>query len=450
MHHLPSRQHGTWASSRARRWVRACGACAIGLAGQAAAVDFGPFSLTGFAKAEVTRVSPHCKDNLCQRLPLAQKDFVWADELVQGRPFGAATTHVTLFQPFIGFKTSLPRGFKVEALVSQRWRDGREDFEDFWYEKNAGISHEDWGSVRVGAMTTRAWSFADYPLGSDVNVADVWASSGAGYGLLTRAVRVTSRVFDVAEGDLVVEVTHDAGQRGWKRNKPRFTEVWLHYGRGDLVVDAMVQDTRNGTPSAFSHGPFTAPFYNTLADPLIGGNSQGIAMLMARYSVDAKLQVSGGVRSNRWSGAYAKLLYGAADNPLGRYDLWNTPFNVDWSRDLGGGVYKGYPARSVDLMLGARYRMGKWIASTGMVHLGTASTDNPTDRGARNSATVNTVDLKYELRPGIQVYGFAGMVHFQRKGLSPLSMPSHSAFTQVDSRLKDRGSWFGAGAVYTF
>jgi hypothetical protein len=453
MHHLPSRRQGVGGTSRLRRWARACGAAGIGLAalaGPAAAIDFGPFSLTGFAKAEVTRVSPHCTDNLCQRLPQATKEFVWADELVQGRPFGAATTHVTLFQPFLGFKTSLPRGFKLEALVSQRWRDGREDFEDFWYEKNAGISHEDWGSVRVGAMTTRAWSFADYPLGSDVNVADVWASSGAGYGLLTRAVRVTSRVFDVAEGDLVVEVTHDAGQRGWKRNTPRFTEVWLHYGRGDLVVDAMVQDTRNGTPSAFGHGPFTAPFYNTLADPLIGGNSQGIVMLMARYTVDAKLQVSGGVRSNRWSGAYAKLLYGAAENPLGQYDLWNNPFNVDWSRDLGGGVYKGYPARSVDLMLGARYRMGKWSASTGMVHLGTASTDNPTDRGARNSATVNTVALERELRPGLQVYGFAGMVHFQRRGLSPLSMPSHSAFTQVDSRLKSRGSWFGAGAVYTF
>ena len=32
---------------------------------------------------------------------------------------------------------------------------------------------------------------------TDIGVGDPWASSGAGYGLLTRAVRYTSRMFDV-------------------------------------------------------------------------------------------------------------------------------------------------------------------------------------------------------------------------------------------------------------
>ena len=425
-------------------------AAALALSGPASAIDFGPFSLTGFAKAEATRVSPYCKDNNCQRDPLASKEFPWADELVQGKPFGAGTTHVTLVQPYLGFKYDLPRGFKLNAMLSQRWRDGKEDFKGFWYEKNVAVSHEDYGSLRIGAMTTRTWAFADYPYGSDVNVADVWGSSGAGYGLLTRAVRYTSRTFDVAEGDLVVEGTYDPGESGWKRNKPRFYELWVHFGKGDLTLDAMLQDTKNGTPSAFSHGPFTGPFYNPIVDPLIGGNSQGIAMVMARYRVDAKLEVLGGLRGNRWSGAYAKFLFSAANNPLGNYDLWSNPFNVDWSTDLGGGVYKGYSATSVDLMLGARYRMGKWVASTGLVHLGAASTDNPSERGQSNSATINTVGLKYEYGSGFEFYGFAGMVHYGRLGLAPTSMPANAAFTNIDSRVKKRGNWFGVGAVYTF
>jgi hypothetical protein len=452
MHHHPCRNVRAAPTLLVGALARASSLALAGLtlSGAAAAIDFGPFSLTGFAKAEITRVSPYCKNNSCQVDPLASKEFPWADELVQGKPYGVGTTHVTLFQPYLGFKYGLPGGFKVDALLSQRLRDGKLDFKGFLYEKNVGISHEDYGSLHIGAMTTRAWAFADYPYGSDVNVSDVWGSSGAGYGLLTRAVRYTSRTLDVAEGDLVLEGTYDIGQAGWHKNKPRFFEFWAHYGRGDLVVDAMLQLTKNGTPSAFGHGPFTAPFYNPIVDPLIGGNSQSIAMVMARYKVDAKLEVLGGLRGNRWSGAYAKFLYSASNNPLGHYDLWNNPFNVDWNKDLGGGVYTGYPATSLDLMLGARYRMDKWVLSTGMVHLGAAATQNPSDRGASNAATINTLGLKYEYGSGIELYGYAGMVNYAHKGLSPLSMPANFAFTNVDSRVKTRGNWFGLGAVYTF
>ncbi len=425
-------------------------ASGFALSSAAQAIDFGPFSLTGFAKGELTRVSSYCKDNSCQRDPAASKDFPWGDELVQGKTYGAGTTHVTLVQPYLGFKYDLPQGFKVNALASQRWRDGKEDFKGFWYEKNIGISHEDYGSVRIGAMPTRAWGFADYPYGTDVNLADAWGSSGAGYGLLTRAIRLTSRTLDVAEGDVVVEMTYDPGVKGWQRNQPRFYELWLHYGHGDLVVDAMYQDTKNGTPSAFGHGVFTGPFYDPVVDSKIGGNSQSIAMVMARYKVNAKIEVLGGLRGNRWSGAYATYLYSASTNPLGNYDLWSNNFNADWSHDLGGGVYKGYPATSLDIMLGARYRVDKWVASVGMAHLGAAATQNPSDRGASNSATLYTAGLKYEYGSGVAFYGYAGGVNYAHRGLSPLSMPSNSAFTNVDSRLKKQGNWAGLGAVYTF
>jgi hypothetical protein len=425
-------------------------AAAMALPAVGHAVDVGPFTLTGFAKGEVTRVSDDCPD--CQRDPSAEKRYVWSDELVQGKSYGGGTKHVTLFQPYLAAKFDLPVGIKLSGLLSQRWRDGHQDFRGFWYDKSAAISHDDYGSLRIGAMTTRGWSIADYPFGSNIGVSDAWGSSGAGYGLLTRAVRYTSRVLDVAESDVVLEASYDVGQSGWKKNKPRFWELWLQVRRGDLAVDMIYQNARNGLPNAFGHGPFAGPYYKEfqgLADPQIGSSGQSIAMVMATYKVDSALEISGGMRGNRWSGAYAVFLQSKTANPAG-FDVWNAPFNVDWSKDLGGGVYKGYPATSLDVVLGARYTTGKWALSTGMVHLGAAATANPSDRGQSNSATINTLGLNYDYGQGFQFYGLAGMVNYARKGLSPMSMPSNSAFTNIDSRLTTRGTWYGAGAVYTF
>jgi hypothetical protein len=422
-------------------------AAALVLPAAAMAVDFGPFSLTGFAKLEGTRVSDYCPD--CQRDPAATKQFLWADEMVQGKEYGAGTTHVTLFQPYLGVKFDLPQGFKLSGMLSQRWRDGKADFEGFLYEKNVALSHEYYGKVTVGAMQTRTWMFADYPYGGNLGLSDPWGSSGAGYGLVTRAVRYTSRPLDVAEGDLVLEATYDMGQKGWEKNKPRLWELWAQYRHGDLGIDVMFQDAQNGTPSAFSHGPFTSLFYDSSFDQQLGGSSQGISMVMATYQVDTKFEISGGLRGNRWSGAYATLLQSKANNPAG-YDIWNNPFNVDWNTDLGGGVYKGYAATSLDLLLGLRYRMGKWTAYTGMVHLGAAATDNPMDRGARNAATLNTVGANYDYGHGFQFYGTLGLIQYAKKGLAPLSEPDNKTFTNIDSRLTTRGTWFTAGAVFTF
>jgi hypothetical protein len=49
-----------------------------------------------------------------------------------------------------------------------------------------------------------------------------------------------------------------------------------------------------------------------------------------------------------------------------------------------------------------------------------------------------------------RVYGLVGYVSYDRLGLAPLSMPSNSAFTGVDSRIARQGNWIGIGTVYTF
>lgn len=408
----------------------------------AQAVDWGPFTLTGFAKVEFQRGSNNCED--CQRFPEENRQRLWADELVPGAEYGTRETHVTLMQPYLASKFDLGQGFKLQTLLSQRWRDGKSDIKGFWYEKNIALSHEDWGSVRFGAMPTRAWSMADYPYGTNIGVSDSWASSGAGYGLLMRALRVTSRPLDVGGGDLVLEATYDEGNGGFKINKPRFVELYAQYVKGDLVLDAMVQDTRNGTPSAWGHGPFTGLTPFSADDAKLGGSGQSIAMLMARYQVDSKWEVLGGVRRNRWSGAYAVI------TQPGPPAQWNEMFNVNWNGTLNGVANPGYAATSTDFSGGVRYRMGDWTASTGMVYLGKASTDNPSERGQSNSALINTVGLNYDFRNGLQVYGMAGMVKYSRLGLAPLSMPGNAAFTNVDPRVTTSGNWFGAGAVYTF
>ena len=413
---------------------------ALLLCGAANAVDFGPFSLTGFAKVEWQHGDHHCPD--CQRFPDENKQRQWADELIPGRAIKTEDTVTTLFQPYLGAKFVLGRGFTLSGLLSQRLRDGKVDIPGFLYEANVALSHEDYGSLRVGKMTTRTWAVADYPYGTNIGVADAWGSAGAGYGLLTNAIRYTARPLDVFQGDLVLEATYDRGDTGFKRNKPQFWEFYAQYHRGDLVIDAMYQDARNGNPQSWSHGPFTGltPFPEN--DAKLGGSGQSIALVMARYQINASFEVSGGARRNRWSGAYAVITTSVAGQP----DQWNNMFNVDWADSR----LPGYGTHSYDWMLGLRYRTGAWTASTGIVHLGKASTANPSDRGQKNSATFNTLGLYYEFGHGLQFYGLAGMVRYDQLGLAPMSMPSNSAFSQVDSRVSKSGTWFGAGAVYVF
>ncbi|MDH4051306.1 MAG: hypothetical protein OEU93_06970, partial [Rubrivivax sp.] len=368
-----------------------------------------------------------------------------ADALVYGKEFGSETVHTTLFQPYFGLKFALPQGFKFEGLLSQRYRDGDVDIPGAIYERNIGVTHEEYGSLRIGAMTSRSWAVADYPYASDFGINDAWASSGAGYALLGHALRYTSRLFDVMDGDLVVEATYDQGPSGWKRNKPYLVELWGKYTKGGLMIDVMFQDSRNGQPVAWGHAPFTGLTNNPADDDKLGGSGQSIAMAMARYYVTPQIEVTGGIRFNRWSGAYA------VPTTFGRGGLWNNMFNVDWGGfDKNGVPNPGYPARTTDAMGGLRYLTGPWSAHTGMVYLSGASTNNPSERGQSNSVLINSIGLDYNAGHGVRLYTFAGMVHYDRKGLAPLSMPSNAAFTNVDPRVATRGNWFGFGAEYTF
>jgi len=412
------------------------------------ALEYGPFFLNAFAKVEEGRASNQAKD--VQLYPGEDKQRLWADTLVVGRPYGTENTSVFLFQPWLGAKFDLGGGFKATAMVSQRWRGGKgvpttADIPGFIYEENVAISHEDYGRLAVGKMVTRGWSVADYPYGTLVGLAEQWAQSGAGYGLLTKAVRYTTRPFDVLSGDLVLEGTYDEGNTRFKIHKPRFVELYGQYHNGGLVVDVIAQDTRNGNPQAWGHGPFTGLTPFPQDDDKIGGAGQGMFMAMARYDWDAHWQVSGGVRRNRWSGAYAVI---TTPGTGGAKDQWNDMFNVDWNGTLNGVANPGYAAVSYDGFAAVHYRWNKWSAWLAAQELGKAATDNPSERGQSNWALFNTAGLQYELTHRLTVYGGVGMIHFGRLGLSPMSMPTNAAFSGVDSRVTRSGNWCLAGVLF--
>lgn len=424
------------------------------VASPAWSLELGPFSLTGFGKADVTRTSNVCKD--CQRELGEARHRVWADDIAFGKPFKSRTSSVTLFQPYLGFNQRVGGGYELHGLLSQRWRDGKVDLDGWLYERNVGVSHEDMGRLTVGAMTTRGWSAADYPysfkaIGSDfwgggVGSSTAWSDSGAGYGLLSRSVRYMTRPIEMFGGDVLFEATYDFGKSGWKQNKPRFLELYAKYIGRDMLVDVIVQSAKNGEPVAWGKAPFGGLTPFPADDALLGGSSQGMAMFMGRYLLNPKLELSGGLRFNRWSGAYA------VQTTPGSQGRWNSMFNVDWGGfDANGVPNPGYSARSNDLMLGVRYRFNEKVTlGASLVHLGKARTKNPSERGQSNTLTVGAATVGYRVNDHINLHATASVYRYGRKGQAPLSMPAHDAFTGIDSRVTDRGNSFSVGVNFTF
>lgn len=432
-------------SLASRRVVRsAVFALGLGAATAGHAFEWGPFSLTGFAKVNLSRISNGCEG--CQRDPDALRHFVWADDLVYGKKYGGLTKHDVQIQPTLGVKFDLPQGFTLSGAYSQRLRDGEPDLPGAVYERSATLKHEYYGSVQIGNFVSRGWNRPDFPYANDLGQT-AFSDAGAAYGILTKAVRYTSRELYVADGNLVLEASYDQGNTDFKRNKPRLYEFWALWASGPLVVEAVAQSSRNGTPLAFAKWPFTSLTPNASRDDeQLNGSGQGMFMLLTKYQIGTAYEVSGGLRVNRWSGSYAVPL------TQGALAQWNNPFNVDWGGfDAGGVPNPGYSARSTDLMLGLRkYINPRLVAFTGLTYLGKARTANPSERGQSNSALFASVGARYAVGGGLSVSGSLNAVAYARKGLAPLSMPAHDSFSNVDSRVANRGNWLTFEAVYRF
>ena len=425
-------------------WLLAAGLLGLSASTATQAFEVGPFSLTGFAKASAGWVSNGCKG--CQRDPEASRQFIWADDLAFGKKFGGTSTDSVQIQPVLGLKFDLPQGFTLSGAFSQRYRDGKADLPGVYYERSVTLKHEYYGTVQAGNFMARGWNRPDFPYASDVGQT-AFSDSGAAYGILTKALRYTSRELFVADGNLVLEGTYDMGDTGFKRNKPELYEIWALWARGPLVVEAIAQSARNGSAAAFGKAAFTGltPFPER-DDGQLNSNSQGMFMMLSKYQIGTAYEVSGGIRFNRWSGAYAVPL------TAGAQAQWSNAFNVNWGGfDAKGVPNPGYSARSTDLMLGLRkYVNPKVVAYTGLTYLGRATTANPSERGQSNSAVFGTVGASYVAAPGLKLSSSLNAVSYSRKGLAPLSMPANDAFSNVDSRVATRGYWVSVEANYQF
>ncbi|MBN8504761.1 MAG: hypothetical protein J0L58_09790 [Burkholderiales bacterium] len=416
----------------------------LGLASETQAFEYGPFSLTGFVKAYASRVSNHCER--CQRDPDAARQFIWADDIVFGKEFGSKTQRGIQVQPTLAANFDLPQGFKFSAAFAQRWRDGDPDLPGVVYERSATLKHEYYGSLVIGNFVSRGWNRPDSPYASDVGQT-VFSDSGAAYGILTHALRYTSRELYVMDGNLVLEGTYAQGDTRWKRNKPEFFELWALWGQGPWVIEAVAQSGKNSAPAAFAKTAFKGlTYFPDRDDALLNGNSQGIFMLLTKYQIGSEYEVSAGLRVNRWSGAYAVAL------TQGAQAEWNNPFNVNWGAvDAKGVANPGYSARSTDLMLGLRkYINREWQAYAGVTYLGEASTANPRERGQSNTALFGSLGARYDFGNGLTASAALNAVHYGRKGLAPLSMPAHDAFSNIDSRVARKGHWVSFEANYKF
>ncbi|AGX87703.1 hypothetical protein Cenrod_1618 [Candidatus Symbiobacter mobilis CR] len=409
------------------------------------------FVFGGFAEIRLGMRSNYCAD--CQWIPGQSKETPWSDAVIPGREFHSVGTTFTQIHPELAAWYPLGRGYKLGAVISQRWRNGEIDVPNmgsswtgYWYKKLIALNHDDFGKWQIGHMMTQAWSRSD-AMGNDSSLSGPLSATGAGYGMLTNAIRYTAPTVDVAKGTMTLEFTYDRGNRNFKVHTPHFLEVYGQYKQGNWLFEGIYQTTRNGTPTAWGQGPFRGltPFNADGNNPDLVEASQGITMLMARYELDKATELMGAVRRNTWSGVDAVAV---TTNPAG----WNNMFNVDWSdvTYADGKKFPGYGANSVDLMLGFKHVSGRWTTMGGLVYLGAASTDNPSERGQSNSSLVGGFGMEYDLGNKVKLTFQTGAVHYARLGLTPMSLGSNEGLNYSDSRITRDSNWYTAGVVWGF
>ena len=136
-------------------------------------------------------------------------------------------------------------------------------------------------------------------------------------------------------------------------------------------------------------------------------------------------------------------------------------------RDSAKGVGSpGYPVTSNDFTAGVRYVNGPWSASTGVVYLSTASTNNPSERGQSNSLLKGSIGGGYNFGNGLVVYGSASAFAYglqpQTWGcniqkdrpansctLAPRSVPDNNA-GGGDARVSRYSNGVSVGVTYSF
>lgn len=441
--------------------------------------DGSKFDITGFTKHEWSRSAAGARivpDNL--------SNYTYDNRNVETKPAVSQTSRadrnseLSMQQLSLGWSKETAGAVGLEARATYRWRAAEAvrffkgpdvDYrpaspnllERDYTERFVGISRPDLGALKLGTQLSRSWSRSDafsFPIG----LSGVWADSGAGYGILPTAVRVTSPMMEDGSGKLTVELTaasHERNTRmvdqaltaaGTGPTKPNAVELFLQYSNAKNLIELTVQSARGAKQTAFGKSALVG----WIGDPDTFGGvprkaaapSQSLVILQGNHWPDTRNMFTWGVRRSQWSGSAATCNYSTATA--------NCVFGLDPGFNYGaesrGSL--GFQATTYDAMLGwSRYR-GLYTYTIGGVYFGRASSKNPIEWGQSNSAihlNVGVARKVPEIDKGLTFTAGLARAQYQKIGPAPVSMPNNN-FLGANS-LYDRSAVSGTvGLTWTF
>lgn len=396
---------------------------------------------------------------------------------------GPKTSKLTMHQITLAITHEMDSALALEARLTHRWRSSlrlgdfltRTPDVDYktgssisqmdFYEKFVGISRPDLGALRIGTQLTKTWSRSDsfsFPIG----LSSQWADSGAGFGILPSAVRVTSPIYEDGSGKLSGELTVARNELNTNNvdqslvkpgpTTPNLVELFFQYSRDKHLIELTIQSASGAKQTSFGKSalvgwigdPDTSPPQSPNAGlPRRSGKpSQSVVLLQGSYWPDAENMLTWGVRRNRWSGSA----------PSCNFDRTRAIciFGIDPGFNYGPPAldYRGFKAETRDVMLAWSHYQGPVTYSVGGVYFGKARSDNPIEWGQSNSAFSLNLGISRrvpELLKGMSVAAGLAIDQFSRLGPAPLSMPGNS-FLSPNSLYDRKGYSLTLGTTVAF
>ena len=454
------------------------GALLAGVSLAAQAAQFGPLTLSGFGKDEIDvsnnvgtvdnnrAMPPQCYGDAREVLPASRTPG--SSQYCLPTSVGTVTAPSPMFQLTGNLHHEFDNGVKVEAVLTKRIRNGSNDIVgQNWFEKYVAVSYPSLGKLSVGTQLARAWSRQDgfsYPIG----LSTAWSETGAGFGLFPDAVRFTSSMFYTPYGKLTLEATYATNhafntytgpQVAGPAPTPRMLELFAQFSNHDNLIEFTFETSHGAGQSSWGKAPFVGAS-NLPVLTLNGTNyydslpRQSVAILEGDHWFTPQWMLTWGLRHSYWSGESTTCGY-VNNVGNGQPGCLYPSGGFNYADALSGttAYQPGYSASTNDFLLGLTHYRDLWTYTAGMVYLGRARTDNPTQWGQDNWAVITNLGLYRklpEIYRNLSVYGGIGYVHFGHLGAPPLSMTSVTQFGGVNSWVSSHAESLTLGALVTF
>jgi hypothetical protein len=373
-------------------------------------------------------------------------------------PSGSRSSSLALQQISAGVSHETDGAVTLVARASYRWRstgspsrwfktpdvDYRQgsglDGTDF-FEKFVGIGRPDLGTLRYGTQLSRSWARSDsfsYPVG----LSGQWANSGAGFGLMPEALRLTSRAFEDGQGKLTAELSFGRNELNTALvsrtpspgpTEPRLVELFLQYSRDKHLIEFTLQSASGARQTSFGKSALLGwigdpdSLANSTRPRQAGKPSQSVAMLQGNHWPNPENMLTYGIRHNQWSGSAINCNYGPIPPS---FSTQGCVYGIDAGFNYGNTAlnYAGYRAASTDAMVGWSHYRGLFTYTAALMYFGRASSENPIEWGQSNSglsANLGVYRKLPEVHQGASVYAGVGFSRVSRLGPAPLSAPDN-------------------------